>query len=185
MAFTESASPRRRLRVDLAALQAAFDDVSFETHYFLDREAGCVVLITGGVRRELEQIYESLNSSGARDWGGFEAAVRRLALPGPRHDALVQAHRVEQRLGSRYVSLPPAHPHIHLRDMEDFISTVADHALFERLIRALRNSDPPTHFRAVLQDDPAEAERWRAFQQARVRERVRHWLEEEGIEPIE
>jgi putative SOS response-associated peptidase YedK len=39
-------------------------------------------------------------------------------------------------------------------------------------------------FKSVLAAHPTERERWFAFQDARVLERVHEWLADEGIEPI-
>jgi len=68
--------------------------------------------------------------------------------------------------------------------MEEFIATVADWRLRNRLERAIGGRGAFRYFRDVLADYPTERERWFAFKDARVRERVLDWLAEEGIEPI-
>ncbi|MFB0546977.1 MAG: hypothetical protein ACETWB_08705 [Anaerolineae bacterium] len=49
---------RRKLKVDLAELEFAFEDASGGASYYLDLETGQVVMITGEIRRELEDLYE-------------------------------------------------------------------------------------------------------------------------------
>src|SRR5687768_16759486 len=51
---------KRRLRVNLADLVDAFDDVSWEVAAYLDLETGEVVRVTAETRQELEAIYEEL-----------------------------------------------------------------------------------------------------------------------------
>ena len=68
--------------------------------------------------------------------------------------------------------------------MEDFIATVADERLREWLADAIDGHGAFSRFKRVLTNHDAERERWFAFRDARLRERILAWLEEEGIEPI-
>jgi hypothetical protein len=69
--------------------------------------------------------------------------------------------------------------------MEDFISTVKDARLRDRLWRAISGRGAFRYFKDVLEDHPRERERWFAFKDAQVRQRVLAWLAEEDIKPIE
>ncbi|MGB8644416.1 MAG: UPF0158 family protein [Anaerolineae bacterium] len=177
--------PRRKLQVDLKGLQAAFDDTSFETHYFLDRNTGVVVLVTGLIRRQLESIYDELYRADNHSLSHFESALRRRNLGEETGQALRTAHQVECALGGRYIPLPPAHPHMEVRDMEDYIATLQDAELRQALWDALRNHDPQGRFMEVLSQYPDLPARWHAFHVEQVLRRLHHWLDEEGIEPIE
>jgi hypothetical protein len=51
---------------------------------------------------------------------------------------LPEADRVDRSYGSRYVAAPQADSHEGYRDMEDFISTVKDERLLDRLWQAIQ-----------------------------------------------
>jgi len=68
--------------------------------------------------------------------------------------------------------------------MEDFIGTVGDDRLRQRLDDAISGQRPFRRFKDVLRDAPAERDRWFAFQEERVLERALDWLASEGIEPV-
>ncbi len=185
MAQDRTVGPRRKLRVDLKTLQVAFSDSSFETHYFLDRKTGEVALVTGAVRRQLEDIYDELYRADDHALSRFENALRLRHLPPDSVQAVRQAHQIECGLGGRYTPLPPAHPHMEVRDMEDYIPTVQDETLREALWNALRSHDPQRRFMEALSQYPDLPARWSEFHVQQVVSRMRHWLDEEGIEPIE
>jgi hypothetical protein len=68
--------------------------------------------------------------------------------------------------------------------MEAFSGTLEDEWLQDRVWRALAAPGAFRNFEYVLADHPRERERWFAFRDARLKERVLEWLESEGIEPI-
>jgi hypothetical protein len=67
--------------------------------------------------------------------------------------------------------------------MAEFSATVGDGRLRDRLETALEGRGAFRRFKHVLLDAPRERERWFAFRDARLREAVRGWLGEHGIEP--
>ena len=67
------------------------------------------------------------------------------------------------------------------RDMQAFVSTVADDSLAGRLHRALQGRGAFARFRDALPD--AERSRWRVFSDERVRGRARAWLAHHGCRP--
>ncbi len=96
-----------------------------------------------------------------------------------------EAEEVEAGLGTRFLQLPLANSRAGYADMRDFVATVADPRLEERLWDAIRGRGAFRRFKDVLLGYPQERERWFAFKHLRLRERARAWLAEEGIEPIE
>src|SRR5438045_5311475 len=69
--------------------------------------------------------------------------------------------------------------------MAEFIATVSDQRLRSRLERALDGGKPFRRFKDVLAHDPGERERWFAFKDGRLSQRVRDWLEAKEIELLE
>jgi len=175
----------RRLKVDLSGLVAAFDDTSWEWGYYLDLETGETVMVTDETRQQLERIYdEAAPEETADEEVDITLILNQLLLPEWEKDALREANQVEVGFGTRYISVPRAEPSEAYRDMEEFITTVRNQRLQERLWQAISGRHPFRQFKDVLADNPTEGERWFRFKDSRVRERVLEWLEEEGIEPI-
>ena len=68
--------------------------------------------------------------------------------------------------------------------IEDFIATVGDRHLQDRLELAIRGRGAFRRFKDVLAEYPRERERWFAFHDTRLRELVLRWLASEGIEAL-
>jgi len=179
---------RRRIRIDLADLAEAFDDASWEVSTFLDLDTGNVIRITAEVRDELEAIYAELPEEPA-DEGSyrvtFAAALEHREPPGWMHELLLEADAVEGGLGTRFLRVPEADSREGYGEMQAFIETVSSPRLQERLWAAIRGRGAFRRFKDVLASAPAERERWFAFKDARLRQRVLAWLADEGIEPAE
>ncbi len=174
----------RKLKVDLQELEWAIEDASPEVTHYLDTETGEVLMVTYEMRRELERIFEEMYGDGDEPRIPFEDALQQRNLPEWMQEALRDADRVEEGFGTRYIEVPEADSGEGYRDMEDFIDTVQDRRLQNHLWGAIRGRGAFRRFKDVLLNHPAEQERWFAFRDARLRQRVIEWLEEEEIEPI-
>lgn len=93
--------------------------------------------------------------------------------------------KVEEGLMERYIPIPQDSSEEGYRDMEEFIETVEDADLREKLYIAINGRGAFRRFKDVLLDYPKERERWFGFRDARVAERVQEWLECEGIELVD
>jgi len=69
--------------------------------------------------------------------------------------------------------------------MVRFAETVTDPRLREHLTIALDGKGAFGRFKNVIHSHPQELERWYAYKNAKMADRVREWLEEIGIEPLE
>lgn len=67
------------------------------------------------------------------------------------------------------------------RDMADFIATVEDPALAERLNYAIRGKGAFRMFKDVVYSTENEGTRWGIFSDEREAGRARHWLAERGL----
>ena len=166
----------------------AFEDASWEVSTFLDLDTGEVIRITEEIQGELEAIYAELPEDPTDESNyraAFAAALEASQLPEWEREALVEADAVEVGLGTRFLRVPEADSREGYADMEEFIETVSNPQLQERLWDAIRGRGAFRRFKDVLAGAAAERERWFAFKDARLRERVVAWLAVEGIEPIE
>ena len=184
---SEEAQPRRKLKVDLAELEFAFENGSGEMAHYLDLETGQVIAIADEIRRELDALYEAAWDDEAQDVSptALANALQGRDVPEWHQEALREAEQVEAGYGTRYIRVPEADSHKGYRDMEAFIVTVKNKRLQDRLWRAISGRGAFRYFKDVLMDYPSEREHWFQFKQARLRERVLEWLASEDIEPIE
>jgi hypothetical protein len=173
----------RKLKVDLGDLQDALDNEFPELHYFLDLETGAVALVSDERNRELETLYDELGEA-AQKSECVRSAIEQRNVPDWQKEELRAADQVEAGFGTRYIRIEPLDPHADYEDMEEFISTVRDTRLRERLWRAISGRGAFRSFRDVLDDYPRERQRWFEFGDAQARQRALDWLAEENIEPI-
>jgi hypothetical protein len=154
----------RKLEIDWMELEAAFESGLGEAQYYLDLETGEILLITDEVSWYLENPLERE----LLDW---------------QQEMLQRARQIEEGYGIRYLRVPEQDSHESYRDMERFIPTIQDQHLQDRLWRAIQGRGAFRYFKDVLYDHPDERERWFAFSDRCVYERMMAWLEGEGIEP--
>lgn len=82
----------------------------------------------------------------------------------------------------RYLTVDVFDSHDSYRVMEDFIATVRDPRLRERLETAIQGRGAFRRFRDTLTG--AERDRWHAYESVRDQQRAVDWLESEGIRPV-
>lgn len=90
--------------------------------------------------------------------------------------------KVEEGFGERYVLIPRDDSSEGYEDMEDFIETVKDPHLKEKLSIAISGKGAFRRFKDVLLSYPEEGERWFKFKEGKLTGRIREWAEFEGIE---
>ena len=110
--------------------------------------------------------------------------MAQQGLPDWQAQQLLVADAVEREYGSRFVAVPQVDSHKAYGDMEDFIATVRDPHLRELLDVAITGRGAFRRFKDVLLDYPRDEQRWFAFRDTKMVERVREWLAEHDIEPI-
>lgn len=90
--------------------------------------------------------------------------------------------KIEQDEEGRYVEIPSTDSREGYRDMEDFIQTVDDEHLKEKLWIAIDGKGAFRRFKKVLARYPDVRQRWFEFKDERIKERVVDWLEWNEIE---
>jgi hypothetical protein len=90
--------------------------------------------------------------------------------------------KIEEDYGTRYVLIPTIPSWESYNDMEDFIKTLGDANLQEKLYIAIDGNGAFRRFKNVLLHYPTERERWFKFQNVKLMQRVLKWLADEGIE---
>jgi hypothetical protein len=174
----------KKLAVDLIEVAAGFEDASGLIERYLDLETGEVIPITEEISGQLEDLYAWAKERDPEATPDLPALIEEEGLHGWQEDALLEADQVRRGFGRRYVQVPHADSHEGYRDMEDFIDTVENARLHQRLERAIHGRGAFRRFKDALLDDPAERERWFDFKDDRIDQRVVEWLDSLGIEPI-
>ncbi len=101
-------------------------------------------------------------------------------------DRLKLAIAVIEEFGDRYRRVESMGSREGYDDMVNFVETVPNEHVRNRLEHSLHGSGVFRRFKEALKDsggDP-QLQRWYAFQQARRWERAVQWLKEEGVEPL-
>ena len=170
----------RKLKIDLAELAFAMENTDPETSFFLGLETGDLILLTADTNAEYEALRESIGPVDEAGWpAAFEAALSDWE--GADSDTLRDADRVWNGLPNRFVRVPKSESHDGYHDMEEFIDTVANAKLRDRLARAIEGRGAFRRFKDTLLEHEHERQGWFAFLNARQIERAREWLAAEGI----
>ena len=171
-----------KLEIDWGDLAVAFENASWMMNYYLDSETGQVLLVSDEDQGELERIRERIVGAGSQEAPDFAQAIEELGVPDWQQEGLLLADKVERDATGRYIEIQKADSGDGYRDMQEFISTVQDQGLQDRLWRAIQGRGAFRRFKDVLLEHPGERERWFDFGDERVDKRMLYWLEEMGIE---
>lgn len=85
----------------------------------------------------------------------------------------------------RFVTFPEQDSRRGYDDMADFVNSLTNKELQDKLAIALNGKGVFRRFKDVLLDYPKERESWFTFEEKRRRERFEEWLEDEEIEIAE
>ena len=112
----------RRLRIDLADLELAFESSDAECSYYLDLDSGEVLFVTDEMRSAFEELSEAAE---IRDIE-FTEALAESGLADWMKDAVAQVAVVEERFGTTVIDVPTDESSAAFRDMEAFAASVGD-----------------------------------------------------------
>ncbi len=169
----------RNLKVNLEDLTLAFDSSFDDTSNYLDLTTGEVVAVTDEIRHQLEEILEG---SGAETLEAVNEAISNEAGPEWLQQALQEAAVVEFEYNTRLIAIPRADSRSGYRAMQDFIGTVEDTRLKERLEEAIQGRGAFRRFKDAIGSDQPERERWFRFYDERLQQQVLDWLKAAGIQ---
>ena len=175
---------KRKVNVDPDELAIALDTDFSELHRYLDLETGRIVPIMDELSRELEKIYNEIYDEAGNRVVTLEEYLQRRDDPDWQKEMMLEADRVEQGYGTRYIRVERDDPYGDYRDMERFIGTVEDSHLRERLWNAIRGRGAFRRFKDLLARHPQVEEAWFEFKDARLQKRVANWLAYHEIEPV-
>ncbi len=151
--------PRARLSAIVEALEMQGD----ETHAFLDRQTGEVVVL---MDEELGAAEEGADLSDYPDW---------------QREAIEQAKAVGADEGGRFVALPDRFETNEWEMMRDFALGVEDEAVSGALLDAIHGRGAFRYFKDQVRERGL-AESWYEFRAGRYRQIALDWCKEQGVE---
>lgn len=173
--------PKRKVKINLEDLVYHFD-ASRDANQYLDLETGEVVMVTHDTHIQLEQIVEDYwVEPGQVDW---KAVADELNLQDWEMEMLQEAEKIGKDWQERYLPIPTLDSSESYRDMEEFVYSIQDKRLANRLTRAISGQGAFRNFREVLSGYPSVREAWFAYKEERMLRRALDWLAAEGIEPL-
>ncbi len=175
----------RRLKIDMLELETAFEDNFPEHSSFLDTETGKVVLVTDETRHKMQDFPEKEGETQEDKEARFLEWAKQNACAEWEIEFLQQVYEVENAPEGRFVEIPQPDSSEDYRDMVDFADTVEEEHLENLLRVALDGRGAFRRFKDVLVGFPKERERWFAYKQERLKERIREWLEWQEIELLQ
>lgn len=176
---------KRRLKVDMGDLDMALNWGASEWSYYLDLETGRVIGFDEETRRMLGKLEEELYDEQDNPVTTLEELLQeRDDIHDWQKEILLDAHHVDREYGQRYISIERDEPYQDYNDMDDFIATLGDERLQERLWGAIRGRGAFGRFKSTIAARPDVEQQWYTYKDTRARERLLRWLDEQGIEPI-
>ena len=157
----------RRLEIDWTELIDSFESDYENERAYLDLETGKVVSVSSDVVEHIEEL------SGAGD-----------SLTDETREAIHAAIQVEEGYGTRFITIPTSNTANSYGDLENFIGIVGDQPLQKELQKAIRGPGAFHRFKEILENAPAERERWFAYRENCEHQRLLGWLKQQEIEPI-
>jgi hypothetical protein len=172
----------RKLKIDLAELEMAFDSGQNMIAYYLDLETGEIYVVAEETSALLESLTEAYYDAATQsmDW---EAAFEEENVRDWQQQAVQEADRSEADCGTRFITIPTDSSREGYQNMEAFIAEVSDPHLQSQLERAIDGRGAFRRFKNVLDDYPTEREQWYQFKRERLRQRMLEWLESQEIIP--
>ena len=175
---------KKRIKVNFFELSAAFELNFIGNTPYLDTETGEVIWVTDETRRDLEELWEEIPED-AEPIAALESYLAQSdAFRDWQREELLNAARVEVEFGSRYLAINPE-PYSDYNDMEKFVRTLKDDRLAERFARAIQGSGAFRRFKDLLARHPQIEQAWYDFQAKQIEARMRSWLSDYEIEPVD
>jgi hypothetical protein len=175
----------KKLQVNFDEIQKAMEDVSRDTFdYYLDTDTGDVISFSDEILRDMQsRLYEDEYDEIDEDIEYIEYD-EEPDLPDWMLDEADLALEILLDESGRYVRIPERSSHTAYKSMEEFIKTVKDPTLKERLTHALQGKGAFRNFKDVLIDYPRERKKWHGFNAKTMKKEIIEWLRSTGTEPM-
>jgi hypothetical protein len=169
----------RRIKINRADLELAFQLSGYEANAYLERETGAVMIIAAETVSQLDNL-----AADAETLDEMLAALdAEPHLSNEDRQQLIEAAQVEWDNQNRYLLIPKQDAREAYCEMEDFIYTVKNMRLREQLEIAIDGKGAFRRFKDTLARHPEIERQWFEFSDQRLQQRLLSWLADEEIEP--
>ncbi len=173
----------KKVTVYWSEITEAFELSTTGADYYLDTESGRTLLVMEDSQDHLNKVYREYYDPDNPDSFDIEAALAKSDLQDWEKTMVAEAHIVEQHFGSRVILIPDLSSHESYVEMENFIRTMKNGRLQDRLWNAIQKRKPFSQFRHVIQQNPDDLQRWYDYKDEQMKKRTLAWLED--IENVE
>jgi hypothetical protein len=175
----------RKLQVNFDDVQKAMEDVLRDRFdYYFDAHTGEVISFSEEIMNEMtSRLYDSDNEEIREDIEYIEFD-EEPDMPDWMLDEVDLTLEVLLNREERYIRIPERKKAAAYQSMENFIETIENPSLREKLSHALNGKGAFRKFKDVLRHYPKERKRWHGHNAKAVKKEIREWLNSIGIKPI-
>ncbi|MEW6067938.1 MAG: UPF0158 family protein [Nitrospirota bacterium] len=175
----------RKLKINFDEIQKAMEDTLRDTFdYFFDMETGDVMTYSGEVLDEMKsRLYDDEYEEIQEDIEYIEFD-EEPQLPDWMLDEVDIALEILLDETGRYVRIPERNSDTAFKSMAEFIETVKNPELREKLTHALNGKRAFRKFKDILTDYPKERKRWHGYNAKAMKKEITGWLMSIGVEPV-
>ena len=167
--------------IDYSALEAAFQNTSYEISHWLNRETGQVLASDDWSRSEARKLASPYDTDDPDIRLAWCVLWHDGELESEDPDESAKEHEMVKAIMAPMIRVPQADSHDEYNLMVEFAATVRDRHVRELLEVALDGRGAFQRFKKVLARYPKERERWFAFRDEDLRRQIDDWLETVGL----
>jgi len=169
------------LSIDYPALEAAFQNSSYEISYWLNRKTGQVLASDDWSRSEARQLASPYDTDDPHIRLAWCVLWNDGEIEPDDPDESAKEHEIVKAIMAPMIRVLQAEPHDDYNLMVEFAATVRDRHLREMLEVALDGRGAFRRFKNVLARYPEERDRWFEFRDEDLRRQIDAWLEAVGL----
>lgn len=171
----------KQLTINKIDFELAFELNDFESSAYLDTKSGAVVIVEEYALSELEK-HVAENDD-------FSAIVQKInsdnTLDESERAMLIGVVEIEYSDDiEQYELIPKQDSRDGYRDMQEYIWSLEDESLAERLEDAIHGRGAFRRFKDILGRHPDALQNWFKFRDDREHQRIMDWLKSIDVEPM-
>jgi hypothetical protein len=168
--------------VNFGDIQKAMEDVARNSFdYYFDRETGEVIPFSEEILAQGKALLYESDADEIDDDIEYIEFDEVPELPEWMEDEIELGIEILLDKSDRYIRIPERTASLAYQSMAEFIETVSDPDLKEKLSAALNGKGAFRKFKDVLIDDPKERKRWHGFNAKAMKKEITEWLKSQGI----
>ena len=172
----------KKLKVNFGDIQKAMEDVARNSFdYYFDRETGEVIPFSEEIIAQGRALLYASDADEIDDDIEYIEFDEVPELPEWIEDEIELGIEILLDESDRYIRIPERTASSAYQSMAEFIETVSDPDLKEKLTAALNGKGAFRKFKDVLIDYPKERKRWHGFNAKAMKKEITEWLQSLGV----